>query len=84
MKAYKAYKAGQHVKHNQYGPGTIVSSNEDRTSIEFLEHGTKLFVTSLVQLEPATLEEVSPPTKKPRRARPTSRRRPRAAKAAAH
>ena len=47
----RAYEEGQVVKHGQYGLGTIVASDEERTSIEFVEHGTKKFVTSMVVLE---------------------------------
>ncbi|MBI4467480.1 MAG: hypothetical protein HY656_08670 [Acidobacteria bacterium] len=59
------YEEGQHVKHGQYGLGTIVASDEERTSIEFVEHGTKKFVTSMVVLE-ITDEQ---PAKKPKKAR---------------
>ena len=42
------YEEGQNVKHQQYGLGTILASDEERTSIEFVEHGTKKFVSSMV------------------------------------
>lgn len=45
------YEEGQHVKHGHYGLGTIVATDEERTSIDFVEHGTKKFVTSMVVLE---------------------------------
>lgn len=45
------YQEGQHVRHQQYGLGTILFSDEERTAIDFVEHGTKKFVTSIVQLE---------------------------------
>ncbi|MFQ5926570.1 MAG: hypothetical protein ACE5MH_03955 [Terriglobia bacterium] len=77
----KGYKVGQQVKHNQYGLGTILRSDEDRTAIDFVDHGGKLFVTSLVKLEPAGPNEALPSRKRPRRSRPSAKRR--LAKAAA-
>ena len=63
------YEEGTQVKHQQYGVGTIVTSDEDRTSIDFTDHGTKKFVTSLVVLE---ITEDQPP-RKAKRARPRRR-----------
>jgi hypothetical protein len=63
------YEEGTQVKHPQYGVGTIVTSDEDRTSIDFHDHGTKKFVTSMVVLE---ITEDQPP-KKAKRARPRKR-----------
>ena len=62
------YDEGVNVKHGQYGLGTIVSSDEDRTTIDFVEHGTKKFVTSMVVLE-LTDEDVPKRAGKARRAR---------------
>jgi len=67
--ATTVYEEGQQVKHGNYGLGTIVESDEDRTSIDFVEHGPKKFVTSMVVLE---ITDEQPPKKKGRR---TSRRR---------
>ncbi|MFQ5664559.1 MAG: hypothetical protein ACE5HL_12100 [Terriglobia bacterium] len=55
-----AYEEGLQVKHEQYGVGTILASDEERTSIDFIEHGTKKFVTSMVVLE---ITEEQPPRK---------------------
>jgi len=63
------YEEGQQVKHGNYGLGTIVESDEDRTSIDFVEYGPKKFVTSMVVLE---VTDEQPPKKKGRK---TSRRR---------
>ena len=63
------YEEGQHVKHGQYGLGTIVASDEDRTSIEFVEHGTKKFVTSMVVLEVTDQGPEKKTSKKSSRAR---------------
>lgn len=46
-----AYEEGQQVRHELFGLGTIVETDEDRTSIDFVEHGPKKFVTSMVVLE---------------------------------
>lgn len=59
------YEEGQHVKHGQYGLGTILTSDEERTAIDFVQHGTKKFVTSLVVLE-LTDEQPEKKAKKPR------------------
>lgn len=64
-----SYEEGQQVKHQQYGLGTIVASNEDRTSIDFVEHGTKKFVTSMVVLEITDEQPAKKPAKKARRPR---------------
>jgi hypothetical protein len=61
------FDEGVNVKHALYGLGTIVESDEDRTTIDFVEHGTKKFVTSIVVLE-ETDEDV-PRKSKPKRAR---------------
>ena len=44
---------GQYIKHFQYGCGVITESGSDRTTIDFDAHGPKLFVTSLMVVEPA-------------------------------
>ncbi len=61
------FDEGISVKHGQYGLGTVLTSDEDRTTIDFVEHGTKKFVTSLVVLE-MTDELVPKRERKPRRA----------------
>ena len=53
------------MRHATYGVGVATSSNEDRTTIDFYEHGRKTFVTSLLQAEP--LAEAPP--------RPSKRRK---------
>lgn len=62
------YEEGQQVKHQQYGLGTILASDEERTAIDFVEHGTKKFVTSMVVLE-FTDEQPAKKAKKARRTR---------------
>jgi hypothetical protein len=65
------YEEGQQVKHGNYGLGVIVESDEERTSIDFVDHGPKKFVTSMVVLE---ITDEQPPKGK-RRARRSSGRR---------
>jgi hypothetical protein len=52
---------GQYIKHFQYGCGVITGSASDRTTIDFDTHGLKLFVTSLMVVEPA---EGTPPKRR--------------------
>ena len=47
----KALREGQYVKHFQYGFGWVTESDDDRTSIDFSDHGLKRFVTSLMVVE---------------------------------
>ncbi len=53
--------AGQYIKHSQYGCGVITETSADRTTIDFDAHGTKLFITSLMVVEPA---EGTPPKRR--------------------
>jgi len=45
------FAVGDRVTQPQYGSGTIMTVDESRTVIEFDEHGTRMFATSLVSLE---------------------------------
>ena len=47
----KALQQGQYIKHYRYGFGVITVSDDEGTSIEFEEHGSKKFVTSLMVVE---------------------------------
>ena len=58
-------EVGQYIKHSQYGCGVIVKRDFDRTTIDFDTHGTKLFVTSLMAIEPA--EGVPPKRRRAKR-----------------
>lgn len=42
---------GQQIRHNLYGLGVVTESDEDRTTVEFDEHGQKKFVTSIMNAE---------------------------------
>ncbi len=46
-------KAGQYIRHAKYGLGTIVTRDEDRTTVDFDTAGVKIFVTTLATFEPA-------------------------------
>jgi len=54
-------KAGQYVRHAKYGCGTIVTRDNERTTVDFDTAGVKLFVTGLAAFEMA---EGQPPAKK--------------------
>jgi len=66
-------RQSQCVKHAQYGVGFVTESNAERTTIEFDDHGTKKFVTSMMAVELLAGEA---PVK------PASKRRKKAASAA--
>ena len=46
----KGFGAGNRVTHASYGAGTITSSDERYTVIEFDDHGRRMFVTDMVAL----------------------------------
>lgn len=56
---------GQRLNHGMYGLGTTTLSDERRTVIDFDEHGTKAFLTEMLQ---ATLID-GPPPPRPKRGR---------------
>jgi hypothetical protein len=60
----KAVKQGQALRHDLYGVGIATASTDERTTIEFYEHGRKLFVTELLRAE--LLSEAPPRPAKPR------------------
>jgi len=62
----KVLRVGQCVEHGRYGVGIATESNEERTTIDFYEHGPKKFVTEL--LEAQVLAEAPPRPRKPRAA----------------
>ena len=61
-----AYTPGDRVMHDQYGDGTIVSTNEYHTVIDFDGHGLRTFSSPRVTLRGTTT--LAPP-KPVRRAR---------------
>jgi hypothetical protein len=66
----KVLRVGQCVEHGRYGVGIATESNEERTTIDFYEHGPKKFVTEL--LEAQVLAEAPPRPRKPRAASATA------------
>lgn len=47
----RPYSIGDRVAQPQYGAGTITALNEYHTTIDFDEHGIRVFATPLVRLE---------------------------------
>jgi hypothetical protein len=45
------YSVGDRVVQPNYGPGTITTTDESRTVIDFDEHGVRMFATAMVTLE---------------------------------
>src|SRR5258708_32548668 len=42
---------GQTIKHEMYGLGIVTASDQERTAVDFDDHGPKLFVTSIMSAE---------------------------------
>lgn len=61
------HKVGQYIRHSQYGCGVILKHDAERTTIDFDLHGNKLFVTSLMAIEPA--EGVPPKRRRAKRSK---------------
>jgi len=47
----QAMQEGQTIKHDVYGLGIVTASDMERTSVDFDDHGPKLFVTSIMTAE---------------------------------
>jgi hypothetical protein len=63
--------AGQCLRHAQFGLGVAVDSNQERTTIDFYEHGRKLFVTGMLAAELVADAPAKPPKPKaPRSPKP--------------
>ena len=63
----QAMQEGQTIKHEVYGLGVVMSSDQDRTTVDFDDHGTKLFVTSMMTAELIGEAPATPPKTKRRR-----------------
>ena len=61
---------GKRVSHHQYGNGTITSSDERYTVIEFDDHGKKTFLSDKVELTASDQPEPNKPAKTRRKAAP--------------
>jgi len=64
---------GQQIRHEQYGIGVVTDSDAERTSVDFDNHGRKLFVTSLMTAELIGDAPINP-TRPKRRSRKTPKR----------
>jgi hypothetical protein len=42
---------GQPIRHGIYGAGVVLESDSDRTTVDFDDHGTRKFVTSIWSAE---------------------------------
>lgn len=75
---------GQTVKHETYGLGIVTASDQERTTIDFDDHGTKMFVTSIMTAELIGEAPATPPkTKRRRKASTAAKAAKKAEKAAA-
>src|SRR5580693_9203935 len=55
---------GQAIKHEQYGTGVVTESNNERTTIDFDNHGVKKFVTSIWTAELIGEPPAQPPARR--------------------
>jgi hypothetical protein len=55
---------GQAIKHEQYGTGIVTESNNERTTIDFDNHGLKKFVTSIWTAELIGEPPAQPPARR--------------------
>jgi hypothetical protein len=74
---------GQTVKHETYGLGIVTASDQERTAIDFDDHGPKLFVTSIMVAELIGEAPATPPKTKRRRKASTAAKAAKKAAAAA-
>ena len=58
---------GQTIKHEIYGLGIVTAADQERTAIDFDDHGPKLFVTSIFTAEIIGEPPATPPKTKRRR-----------------
>jgi hypothetical protein len=74
----KLYGKGNRVTQATYGAGTVTSSDDKYTVIEFDQHGRKVFLTDMVTLgktdEPAPNRPVKEKKKKAAAAKPATTR----------
>lgn len=63
--------AGQTIRHEQYGVGTVTESDSERTTVEFDDHGVKKFVTTLWSAE--IVGEIAGRPKRPKRRRKSTK-----------
>ena len=69
----QSMQEGQTIKHEVYGLGVVTASDQERTAVDFDDHGPKLFVTSIMTAELIGESPVNPGRAK-RRSRKTTRK----------
>jgi len=75
---------GQTIKHDLFGLGIVTASDAERTTVDFDDHGLKLFVTSMLSAEMIGEAPATPPkTKRRRKASTAAKAAKRAAAAVA-
>ncbi len=74
---------GQTIKHEMYGLGIVTASDQERTAVDFDDHGPKLFVTSIMTAELIAEAPATPPKTKRRRKASTAAKAAKKAAAAA-
>jgi hypothetical protein len=79
----QAMQEGQTIKHEVYGLGIVTASDMERTSVDFDDHGPKLFVTSIMTAELIGEAPATPPKTKRRRKASTAAKAAKKAQAAA-
>jgi hypothetical protein len=79
----QALQEGQTIKHEVYGLGIVTASDQERTAVDFDDHGPKLFVTSMMSAELIGEAPATPPKTKRRRKASTAAKAAKAAKKAA-
>jgi hypothetical protein len=79
----QAMQEGQTIKHEVYGLGVVTSSDQERTAVDFDDHGPKLFVTSMMTAELIGEAPTTPPKTKRRRKMSPAAKAAKAAKKAA-
>ena len=57
----QAMQEGQTIKHQVYGLGVVTASDQERTSVDFDDHGPKLFITSMMTAELIGEAPATPP-----------------------
>jgi len=70
MAKVPAFSAKDRIHHTVHGHGTILKVDERRTTIAFDEAGTKIFVTSMVEL--AKSDEPAPTRRSSRKKKTAS------------
>ena len=63
MSAMKLFTKDHRVRQANYGSGTVVSSDERYTIIDFDEHGRRTFVTDMVTLDKSDVPAPNRPVK---------------------